>query len=164
MDDFSMNDFWYRIGDIFARKAQAVGSLLWNKQTLGWYSVDGTYMNEVDLTDGLATEAEAAHSLTNTQGTTSLSLDAVNGSNLSTLDLADMLDSRYAASLDTNAYNDIILKNKDGTALTTLRGFAVADECFSQASISSPAAGTIRIDFMNKSGQSIDYVQFTVPH
>lgn len=63
LDDWGLRELWYRIGDIFARKTEAGGSLSWGGTTLGLTSVAGGSLGSVNLNDGMATDSEATYSI-----------------------------------------------------------------------------------------------------
>lgn len=104
LDDWGLREFWYRIGDIFARKTEAGGSLSWGGTTLGLVSVAGGSLDSVDLNNGLASDAEAAHSLSNNGAT--LTLSSVNNTALSTVNLTNAIES-IATAKASEAVGDL---------------------------------------------------------
>lgn len=63
LDLSGLRDLWYRIDDIFARLTEAVGSISWNSPTLSWTMASGGSGGSVNLSNGLATDDEAAGSI-----------------------------------------------------------------------------------------------------
>ena len=112
IDDWGMRDFWYRIGDIFARKTEAGGSLSWDGSNLSLNSVDGGTLDTEDLSDGLAKESEAAHTLSLSSST--LTLKAVNGATLATINLESIIRSLAASEVSSGTSGFMTQTAADG--------------------------------------------------
>lgn len=129
IDDWGMRDFWYRIGDIFARRTEAGGSLSWNgSSSLTLRSVEGGDLTTVDLNNGMATDNEAKYTLTkdgakitlsNAAGTVSVQIDlstAINeaiSQGTSGFITQNEADKRYARGLILSG-KTLQLKNEEG--------------------------------------------------
>ena len=83
LDDIGLGQLWDRISAIFARKTEAGGSLGWNGTTITLYAVAGNTLDSENLDSGLATDAQAAHSLS--LSNSSLVLTSVSGTTLATV-------------------------------------------------------------------------------
>ena len=80
LDTSGMRSLWYRIGDIFARKAHAVGSLSLVVTTLNWLNIDGSALGNINLGNTFATRSQAGHSLSIANRT--ITLHSVDNTNL----------------------------------------------------------------------------------
>lgn len=128
LDLGGLRDLWYRIDDIFARLTEAAGSISWSSPTLTLHSVAGGSLGSVNLNDGLATDAEAGHSLSFNSGNGNVTLKNVNGGGLSSVDL----DTRYAtrgqaAHTLSRDGNTLYLNDVDGGTNSTVTLPAVPD-------------------------------------
>lgn len=102
LDDIGLGQLWDRISAIFARKTEAGGSLGWNGTTLTLYAVAGNTLDSENLDSGLATDAQAAHSLS--LSNSSLVLTSVSGTTLATVSLADLINSAVSDGVGSLNY------------------------------------------------------------
>lgn len=131
LDTSGMRSLWYRIGDIFARKAHAVGSLSLVGTALNWLNIDGSALGNIDLGGTFATRLQAGHSLSITGRT--ITLYSVNNTSLGSVYVPDtdtsgkaddsFVKNHLAASLDISfpSANTLrfTLKNYNGATLST---------------------------------------------
>ena len=82
-----MRGLWYRIGDIFARKANAVGSLTLGGTILNWLNIGGSALGNVDLGTAFATRSQAGHSLSITGRT--ITMHGVDNTSLGSVTVPD---------------------------------------------------------------------------
>ena len=87
LDTSGMRSLWYRIGDIFARKAHAVGSLSLVVTTLNWLNIDGSALGNINLGNTFATRSQAGHSLSIANRT--ITLHSVDNTNLGSVTVPD---------------------------------------------------------------------------
>ena len=104
LDDWGLREFWYRIGDIFARKTEAGGSLSWDGgSTLGLTSVAGGSLGSVNLDNGMATDAEATYSIS-ISGTT-ITISNAAGTVTDDCNIGDAISNAITAALNDNPKN-----------------------------------------------------------
>lgn len=125
IDDWGMRDFWYRIGDIFARRTEAVGSLSWNSPNLSYNNVDGGNLGSVDMSN-LATDSEAAHTLSLSSST--LTLKAVDGTTLATINLESIIRSLAASEVSSGTSGFMTQTAADGRYGRSLRYSAASKQ------------------------------------
>ena len=112
IDDWGMRDFWYRIGDIFARKTEAGGSLSWDGTHLSLNSVaDGGTLDTEDLSDGLAKESEAAHTLTLDLANSVLILKSVDNQELARVSLQQLIQDAVDSGTSGLATESFVKQN-----------------------------------------------------
>lgn len=102
LDNIGLGQLWDRISAIFARKTEAGGSLGWDGTTITLYAVAGGTLDSADLDSGLATDAQAAHSLS--LSNSSLVLTSVSGAMLATVSLADLINSAVSGGVGSLNY------------------------------------------------------------
>lgn len=127
LDLSGLRDLWYRIDDIFARLTEAVGSISWSSPTLSWTMASGGGGSSVDLSDGLATEAEAGHSLSISGRT--ITLKNVNGGTLNSVTVPTQeipATDFYATSDKSGNVVEIDFYTRNGGYITSVR-FNVSD-------------------------------------
>lgn len=108
LDDIGLSQLWDRISSVFARKTEAGGSLGWNGSTITLYSVTGGALDSENLDSGLATDGQAAHTLS--LENSSLVLRSVSGVTLSTVSLAALISGAVSdgvGSINYGRYLDI---------------------------------------------------------
>jgi hypothetical protein len=106
-----MRDFWYRIGDIFARKTEAGGSLSWDGTNLSLNSVAGGTLDTEDLSDGLAKESEAAHTMSLDLANSVLILKSVDNRELARVSLQQLIQDAVDSGTNGLATESFVKQN-----------------------------------------------------
>lgn len=135
LDFTGLKDFWYRIGDIFARRSDAIGSISFDGSSgaLSWSKVDGSGSHTANLDGVFAKDTEAGNSL-GISGRT-ITLSAVNGASLGSVTVPET---------DTSSIYSYIQR-------------------YYIASVGITSSGnSVTINFYNGEGTRIDYVSFNV--
>lgn len=122
LDLGGLRDLWYRIDDIFARLTEAGGSFTWSSPSLTLNSVAGGTLSTVNLGDGLATDDEAAHSITGDSTAHTITLKSVTGTVLgSAVNIATVLNNYFGRKLSWNASTGkLALQGNNGTELDSV--------------------------------------------
>lgn len=102
LDDIGLGQLWDRISSVFARKTEAGGSLGWDGSTITLYSVAGGALDSENLDNGLATDGQAAHTLS--LENSSLVLKSVSGVTLSTVSLATLINEAVSSGVGSINY------------------------------------------------------------
>lgn len=111
IDDWGMREFWYRIGDIFARRTEAGGSLSWDGSNLSLNSVAGGTLDTEDLSDGLATESEAAHTMSLDLANSVLILKSVDNQELARVSLQQLIQDAVDSGTNGLATESFVKQN-----------------------------------------------------
>lgn len=119
LDETALGELWARIGEVFARKTEALGSIILSGTSLISKYVSGETADTIDLDATFATDTEAAAASGLSSNGTSLTLSDCDGTQKSSVNLATMLDSRYGGSLSISGQT-LTLKAKDGTSLNSV--------------------------------------------
>ena len=177
LDMTGLVDLWNRIGDVFARRLEAAGSMALSGTSIVMSSLTGSQLASVDLGNTFATDGEAAHSLT--ASNFALTLSSVTGAVLTNaLDLTAQakaaLNGYFARGLTWNgSTGNLTLNAGDGTSLDTvnisipsLTGYATQDYVLNNAICSAgitfePSTNLIKITFYNGKGVEVDSVAWT---
>lgn len=171
LDLGGLKDLWYRIDDVFARRAAAAGALVLNGTSIILSTISGAVLATIDLGSVFATRGQAGSTLS--WSSPNLTLNDVDGSSQGSVNLGNGLatDAEAGHSLSISD-RTITLKNVSGNTLNSvtvpnqdLSGYAtlewVKQNFFASAGISL-SGDTFTITFYDFNGDYEDSVSFTI--